>query len=65
MQAVAPNEAMLHWSVKQIEKYDRNKHGSLTADEWRAMLIKIDDADTNADGVITAEELAIFRSKKQ
>jgi Ca2+-binding EF-hand superfamily protein len=65
VQAVAPNEAMLQWSVKQIAKYDRNKDGRLTADEWRAMLTKVDDADTNADGVITAEELAIFRSRKQ
>jgi Ca2+-binding EF-hand superfamily protein len=54
----------IEWAKKQLEKYDKNKDGKLTVDEWNAMVVKPDGADANGDGAITVEEYAEFRSKK-
>jgi len=60
----AANDPELEWAVKQIKKYDRNGDGRLTVDEWSSMITKPEGADTNKDGAISAEEFAIFRSKR-
>lgn len=53
------------WAKRQIEKYDTNNDGQLTAREWEEMLIKPVGADSNGDGVLTVEEYAAFRSRKK
>ncbi len=55
---VNPN---VEWAWKQIGKYDRNKDGKLTVDEWELMLVRPEGADLNNDGAITAEEYAASR----
>ncbi len=57
--------ANLDWAKRQVDKYDKNKDGKLSVDEWSLMTVKPDGADANGDGLITAEEYAEFRSKKQ
>ncbi|MGN6546921.1 MAG: hypothetical protein ACTHK7_17840 [Aureliella sp.] len=57
----SPDEARLQWAKRLIDKYDTNKDGQLTVDEWSAMVIKPDGADANKDGIITLEEYAQFR----
>lgn len=56
--------ANLDWAKRQVDKYDKNKDGKLSVDEWSSMTVKPDGADANGDGLITAEEYADFRSKK-
>ena len=52
----------LAWAQRQIAKYDKNKDGELTEDEWNAMIIKPRaGTDANNDGKITAEEFAKSR----
>ncbi|OYW12966.1 MAG: hypothetical protein B7Z55_17640, partial [Planctomycetales bacterium 12-60-4] len=46
----------LDWAKRQVDKYDKNKDGKLTVDEWSSMTVKPDGADANGDGAITAEE---------
>lgn len=59
----APGGPELEWAKRQIGKYDSNSDGQLTANEWKAMLVDPSAADTDGDGVITAEEYAAFRAK--
>ena len=54
----------VEWATRQIEKYDQNGDGQLTANEWEKMIIKPVGADTNGDGVLTVEEYAAFRAQK-
>ena len=61
----SPDSTQIEWAKKQIEKYDKNKDGKLTVDEWSSMVVKPDGADANGDGAITTEEYADFRSKKK
>ena len=60
----ASGSADLDWAKRQVDKYDKNKDGRLTVDEWSSMITKPDGADLNGDGAITAEEYAEFRTKK-
>ncbi len=60
-----PESSQLDWAKKQIAKYDKNKDGKLTVDEWSAMIVKPDGADANGDGTITADEYAIHRAQKK
>ncbi len=57
------SDANRDWAKRQIERYDRNKDGQLTVDEWSLMIIKPEGADANKDGIITLEEYTQFRSK--
>ena len=41
-----------------IRKYDVNKDGSLTPDEWKNMSRDYSSADVDADGRLTPVELA-------
>lgn len=59
----APGGPELEWAKRQIGKYDSNSDGQLTANEWKAMLVDPAAADTDGDGVITAEEYAAYRAK--
>jgi Ca2+-binding EF-hand superfamily protein len=61
---VAIGGTQMEWATRQIEKYDKNGDGQLTASEWEAMIIKPIGADANGDGILTAEEYAEFRAKK-
>jgi Ca2+-binding EF-hand superfamily protein len=62
--SVSSGSVDLDWAKRQIDKYDKNKDGRLTVDEWSSMITKPDGADLNGDGAITAEEYAEFRTKK-
>lgn len=57
--------ADLEWAKRLFDRYDKNKDGRLTPDEWSSMITKPDGADSNGDGAITVEEYAEFRSKKK
>lgn len=47
------------WAERQVAKYDKNKDGQLTVDEWSSMAMKPKEGtDANKDGVITTEEYA-------
>jgi Ca2+-binding EF-hand superfamily protein len=50
------------WAKRQIEKYDKNRDGQLTVDEWSAMIVKPEGADANKDGIVTLEEYVTFRA---
>ncbi|MGN6546071.1 MAG: protein kinase domain-containing protein [Aureliella sp.] len=56
-----PNDPKFSWAKKMIERYDRNRDGVLTEDEWSVMVLKPDGADLDHDGRITVEEYAKFR----
>jgi hypothetical protein len=47
-----------------VRKYDRNNDGVLSVDEWKAMSNDPSAADTNKDGRITGEELAVWSTKR-
>jgi hypothetical protein len=49
----------LKYSRGLIKRYDSNSDGMLVADEWRSMSRDYSSADTDGDGKITVEELAI------
>jgi len=57
--------AELDWAKRQVDRYDKNKDGKLSVDEWSSMITKPDGADANGDGLITVEEYADFRSKSK
>jgi len=57
--------AQLEWAMRQIAKYDKNRDGQLTVDEWSMMLSSPKGADANGDGVITVEEYADHRMSKK
>ncbi len=53
------------YAVGVIKKYDTNKDGVLTADEWKNMPNDYSSADTNKDGRLTPVELgAAYQPKK-
>lgn len=59
------SQIYVEWAQKNINKYDKNGDGALTANEWEKMIIKPTGADANGDGVITVEEYAAFRASKR
>lgn len=59
----APKEDVnREWAKRQIDKYDKNRDGQLTVDEWNAMILKPDGADANKDGIVTLEEYVNSRA---
>ena len=52
------DEKYMKYARDQIAKYDTNKDRALTAEEWKNMSRSPEGADADADGVVTAEELA-------
>ena len=52
------------WAVGNIAKYDTNKDGVLTQDEWTKMNTDYSSADTDQDGRITPVELGAAVMKK-
>ena len=55
-------EANKAWAERQVAKYDKNKDGKLTVDEWSSMIIKPKEGtDANGDGMISVEEFAKSR----
>ncbi len=58
----SPEDTRRIWAERQISKYDKNKDGQLTVDEWGSMIVKPKEGtDANGDGVITVEEYAKSR----
>jgi hypothetical protein len=57
-----PNDH-LAWAKRQIGKYDTNRDGQLTANEWEKMIIKPTGADKNNDGIVTEAEYGNFRAR--
>ncbi len=53
------DDKYLAYASSQIRKYDKNGDGVLQPDEWSQMSRPPDNADTNGDKQITAEEYAI------
>ena len=53
----------LDYARSQIAKYDTNKDRSLTPEEWKNMSRSPEAADADKDGIVTAEELAVFYRK--
>lgn len=56
------DDANRTWAKRQIEKYDKNKDGQLTVDEWSAMVVKPEGADADKNGIVTIDEFVQFRS---
>ena len=52
------------WAKRQIDRYDRNQDGQLTADEWNAMIVNPERADADKNGIITVEEYSQFRTAR-
>lgn len=50
------------WAKRQVDKYDKNQDGQLTADEWKAMIVNPERADADKNGIITIEEYSRFRT---
>ena len=50
------------WAKRQVDKYDKNRDGQLTADEWSNMIISPARADADQNGIITLEEYRRFRT---
>ncbi|MCC6507958.1 MAG: hypothetical protein IT423_02550 [Pirellulaceae bacterium] len=59
------DDANREWAVRQVGRYDKNKDGQLTVDEWEAMIVK-PPAGTDADGngIITVDEYVKSRAGK-
>ncbi|MGN6135215.1 MAG: hypothetical protein ACTHOU_11995, partial [Aureliella sp.] len=60
----AKDDVNREWAKRQIDKYDKNRDGQLTVDEWTAMLVPPTGADANKDGIVTLEEYVQFRAGK-
>ena len=56
--SAADSEKYLKFAEGYIKRYDTNKNGSLTKDEWSKMRRDYGHADENKDGKLTAAELA-------
>lgn len=58
--ALAPGaEDRYNFAKKQVERFDSNKDGKVTREEYLAPADKtFSEADVNKDGVVTADELA-------
>jgi Ca2+-binding EF-hand superfamily protein len=54
------SEDELAWAKRQIARYDADKDGSLSKEEYESMRIKPEGADLDGDGKITAEEYASY-----
>ena len=62
--SAATSNELLDLAKRTIGKYDLNSDGELSPNEWERIFINPTAADTNNDGVITAEEYAAFREKE-
>ncbi|MEM9826902.1 MAG: hypothetical protein AAF958_09955 [Planctomycetota bacterium] len=56
----APAKKYLSFAQRIISRSDKNGDGKLSASEWSEMLMSPAKADTNADGIVTVEEYAVF-----
>ena len=56
--SAADSDKYLKFAEGYIKRYDTNKNGSLTKDEWSKMRRDYGHADENKDGKLTAAELA-------
>lgn len=61
----AAQAAERDWARQQVTKYDLNRDGALTKDEWTRMIIPVDGADLNRDGRMTADEFLQFRLRRR
>lgn len=50
----------IEYTVRIVQRNDRNGDGVLTSNEWSTMLLDPSPADTNQDGQITVEEYAAW-----
>ncbi len=48
------NSKNYEYANRMLTRYDVNKDGALTVDEWDKMMIKPTPADANSDGRITS-----------
>ncbi len=54
------NSKNYEFANRMLTRYDLNKDGALTVDEWDKMIIKPTPADANSDGRITIPEYAAW-----
>jgi Ca2+-binding EF-hand superfamily protein len=60
-----PDEKMIAYAIKVIQRNDTNQDGVLTPNEWEEMLLSPADADLDGDGRVTPIEFASFWEAKR
>lgn len=58
------DERYLMYYSAVVKKYDSNRDGKLSADEWKAMSKDPSAADKNEDGFVTPQELSDWNRRK-
>ena len=53
----------MKYFVQVMAKYDTNKDGVLTGEEWKTAGAGVDAADADKDGRITPQEYGLWKKK--
>lgn len=59
-----PDEKLVAYAKRIIERNDTNKDNALTASEWKSMLLSPAAADADRDGRITIDEYALWMQSR-